>query len=205
MAANQLLDDNGWVKGPNGVRMKGQQHLEFEYSTNTQGIATSWRFAGEALLQKNLQAIGIKLDIQNYSGGPFGDLLTKGEASPPTGAVAGRYDIAELVVTPGYDPDDSSLFSCDQFPPQGSNIAFYCNRSLDALYQQELMTPDRGQRQQIFHPIHQIYLTDFPFIVLYSPPAIIYLTSKRTRNYQPSPLEFEVSNIWEWWCDQGKC
>ena len=104
--ANKLLDDNGWVRGLDGVRARGGQRLEFEYSTIAD---TSYRVAGEAIIQRNMWAIGIQFDIQNYSDvstflGPF---LTEGKASPPSGAVAGRYDIAEFSNSFGYDPDDS--------------------------------------------------------------------------------------------------
>jgi ABC-type transport system substrate-binding protein/serine/threonine protein kinase len=205
VAANKLLDDNGWVKGPDGVRTRGGQRLEFDYMTDTR-MLTSWHIAGEAILQSDLQAIGIKLDIQNYAIPTMISLMLGGKASPPIGAVADRYDIAEIGNALAYDPDDSSLLSCDQFPPQGFNINFYCNHALDALYQQEVATLDPGLRQQIFMNIHQIYLTDFPFIVLYSPPQI-YIVHKGTHNYQPSPVGggFEDENIWEWWCDNGKC
>ncbi|HJT55692.1 MAG TPA: ABC transporter substrate-binding protein, partial [Ktedonobacteraceae bacterium] len=102
-AANQLLDDNGWVKGRDGVRSKDGQRLEFEYAADTQG--SSWRLAMETVLKSDLQAIGIRLDIQNYPGYQFfGSLLPQGKASPPTGAVAGRYDIAEFQNSQGYDP-----------------------------------------------------------------------------------------------------
>ena len=59
-------------------------------------------------------------------------------------------------------------------------------------------------RQQIFNQIHHIYLTVFPFIVLYSTlnPSIV---RKGTHNYHPSTFEGETVNIWEWWCDGGKC
>jgi peptide/nickel transport system substrate-binding protein len=60
-AANKLLSDNGWVKGPDGVRTRGGQRLEFMYSTTAKN---GWRSADEAILQRNFQAIGIKLDIQ---------------------------------------------------------------------------------------------------------------------------------------------
>ena len=131
----------------------------------------TWSVDGEAIIQRNLQVIGIKLDVQNVPDPTvfYGPFLTEGKASPPTGAVAGRYDIAELENLNGYDPDDSSLLSCDQIPPNGNNIDFYCNPALDALYQQELTTLDPTQRQQAFIQIHRIYLTEFPFIVLYSP------------------------------------
>ena len=140
--ANKLLDDNGWVKGADGVRAKGGQRLEFEYSRSSFQFC---RLDVEAIIQRNLRAIGIKLDIQNYPYDKFfGSFLPEGKASPPTGAVAGRYDIAEFEHF-GYDPDNSSLLSCDQIPPNGGNINFYCNHALDDLY--TTGTGDSGSRR----------------------------------------------------------
>ncbi len=203
--ANKLLDDKGWVRGPDGVRARDGQRLEFEYSTNATGYVMSHiRLDVESIIQRDFRQIGIKLDIQNYPGDTFfGSFLPGGKASPPTGAVAGRYDIAEFEQGYGYDPDDSFLGACDQFPPQGQNVGFYCNHALDALYQQEQTTLDPGLRQQIFRQIHRVYLTQFPFIVLYSP-VFFELVRKGTHNYQPGPVT-EAYNIAEWWCDGGKC
>jgi hypothetical protein len=58
-------------------------------------------------------------------------------------------------------------------------------------------------RQQIFIQIHQIYLTQFPFIVLYSTEQL-GLVKKGTHNYLPGPFT-GTYNIAEWWCDNGKC
>jgi len=200
-AANKLLDDNGWVKSLNGVRTRGSQRLEFEFSTTANN---AWRSDTEAILQRNFQAVGIKLDIQNYPARTFfGSFLPEGKASPPTGAVAGRYDLAEFESNFSYDPDDSSLLSCDQIPPKGFNIDFYCNPALDALYKQELGTTDQGLRQKLFGQIHEIYLTDFPFITLYGAPDLS-IARKGTHNYLPGPFG-DAYNIGEWWCDGGKC
>ncbi|HJT55811.1 MAG TPA: peptide ABC transporter substrate-binding protein [Ktedonobacteraceae bacterium] len=201
-SANQLLDDNGWVRGPDGVRTKDGQRLEFEYSTSVTGRPE--RSDVETIIQRDFGQIGIKLGIQNYQLGTFaGSLLLQGKASPPTGAVAGRYDIAEFDNSLGYDPDDSLLFACDQFPPTGFNVDFYCNPALDKLFAQEQATTDPGVRQQIFGQIHAIYLTQFPFIVLYSPTAYA-LVHKGTHNYLPGPFT-DTYNIAEWWCDHAKC
>ena len=82
---------------------------------------------------------------------------------------------------------------------------FYSNPNLDKLYIAEQSTADPAQRQQIFNQIHQIYLTDFPFITLYSPQDIA-LVKKNTHNYAPAPGgASETINNWEWWCDGGKC
>jgi peptide/nickel transport system substrate-binding protein len=118
--------------------------------------------------------------------------------------VVGRYDIAEWAWLFGYDPDDSSLLACDQTPPKGINWEFYCNPALDALYTQELATADPGERQQLFHQIHLIYLKELPFITLYSP-TDLSIVRKGTHNYLPSTIAADTINIWEWWCDNGKC
>ncbi len=188
------------------MRVKGTQRLEFEYSTTYSTTANSpSRLAIETIIQRNFKQIGIKLDIQNYRPFTFfASFLPGRKASPPAGAVAGRYDIAEFSNGFTYDPDDSSMLSCDQFPPNGYNVDFYCNPALDALYQQEQATADPGLRQQLFFQIHQIYLTEFPFITLYSQHELA-MVRKGTHNYQPSPFEGETVNIWEWWCDKGKC
>ncbi len=199
--ANKLLDDNGWVKGADGVRAKGRERLEFEYSTTTN---QPWRPSIQTIIQRDFGQIGIKLDIQNYPDRLlFGSVLPAGKASPSTGAVAGRYDIAEFNDFLSYDPDDSSLFACNQFPPVGWNLDFYCNPSLDKLFAQELATTDPGVRQLIFQQIHQIYLTQFPFILLYDLSEFA-LVHKGTHNYLPGSFA-DGYNIAEWWCDNGKC
>jgi peptide/nickel transport system substrate-binding protein len=202
-AANKILDDAGWVRGADGVRSKTGERLEFEYSTATQ--EDSWRDDVQTLVRQDVAKIGIKLDVENYPGDQFySSLLAGGQASPPTGAVAGRFDIAEFEWVYGYDADDSGLFGCDQLPPNGENFGSYCNHTLDALFAQELATPDPGLRQNLYDQMHQIYVTDFPFITLFSPESIT-VVSKRAHNVEPSPILGETTNVWDWWCDQGKC
>jgi peptide/nickel transport system substrate-binding protein len=201
-AANKLLDDAGWVRGPDGVRTRDGQRLEFEYSTSVTN--SPWRAGIQSIIQRGFGQIGIKLDIQNYPGGTiFGSVLPQGKASPPSGAVAGRYDIAEFNNTWNYDPDDSFSFACNQFPPTGGNLNFYCNPALDKLFAQEQATVDPGVRQRIFVQIHQIYLSQFPFITLYSGVAYAF-ARKGTHNFVPGPFT-ETYNIAQWWCDHGKC
>ena len=204
VAANALLDQDGWTsKDAGGYRYKGKEKLDFQYSTTANNL---WRAGDELILQQNFKAIGIKLEIQNYPASTFyGFFLTGGNASLATGAAAGKYDIAEFENSLTYDADDSSVFACNQFPPAGFNIAFYCNPNLDKLYLQEQQMSDPLARQQVFNQIHQIYLLDYPFIVLYSP-SDIGMHKLTVHNYNPGPEgAAETVNIWEWWCDKGHC
>jgi peptide/nickel transport system substrate-binding protein len=194
-AANTLLDAHGWVKGPDGVRTRNGQRLEFQYSTTASNL---WREDDELINQQNFQKIGIKLDIQNYPASTFfGPFLSGGKP--------GQYDIAEFENTFAYDPDDAAILACGQIPPRGLNFSFYCNHQLDQLLQKQQQTVDPVARQQIFDQIHQIELTDYPFVVMYAP-FTLAMVRKGTHNYSPAPGgASETINIWQWWCDTGKC
>ncbi len=194
-AAGNLLTQDGWTMGSDGLRHKGGKTLEFKYSTTANNY---WRADDELVLQSDFQAIGIKLDIQNYPSSTFfGTFLTDGKP--------GTYDIAEFEDSFTYDADDASLFSCNQFPPAGFNIDFYCNHQLDQLFLQEQSTADPTARQQIFNQIHQIYLTDFPFITLYGPTDIA-MHKLTAQNYNPGPMGAQEDNeVWLWACVGGHC
>lgn len=196
-AANSILDAAGWVKGSDGIRTKGGLRLEFKYSTTANN---AWRAADEEILQQDFKAVGIQLDIQNYSADTyFGTILPQG-----------KFDIGEFENSWTYDPDDSSLFACNQIPTAansfgGGNYARYCNKQLDSLFQQELSTGDPNARQAVFNQIHQIYLTDFPFVTLYGPTDIA-VAKKTVHNYLPGPEgASETVNAWLWWCTNGTC
>jgi peptide/nickel transport system substrate-binding protein len=193
--ANTLLDSKGWTKGSDGVRSKNGQRLEFQYSTTAKN---PWRAADELIMQADMTAIGIKLDITNYPASTFfGPFLN--------GGVPGKYDIAEFENSLSYDADDYSVAACSQIPPAGSNYSFYCNHQLDSLYTQEEQTADPTARQAIFNQIHQIYLTDFPFITLYSP-VDVAMVKNTTHNYAPGPEgASETVGVWNWWCTNGQC
>lgn len=192
-AANKLLDQAGWVKGSDGVRHKGNLRLEFQYSTTANN---QWRAQDEVINQANFQKIGIKVNVQNYPASTFfGSFLTSGKA--------GQYDIAEWASNYNYDANDAVDFSCDEVGK--ANFTWYCNPRLDNLFAQEQATADPAKRQQIFNQIHQILLTDFPVVSMFSPNDIS-ISKNGTHNYKPGPfVASETVNVWEWWCDGGHC
>ncbi|MBV9229328.1 MAG: peptide ABC transporter substrate-binding protein, partial [Chloroflexi bacterium] len=191
--ANKLLDQAGWTMGPDGVRQKNGLRLEFQYSTTANN---QWRQQDEIINQANFKKIGVKIDIQNYPASTFFSTFL-------TGGQPGKYDMAEWASSANYDANDSQFLACDQIGKQ--NLNWYCNPQMDALLRQEQSTPDPAARQQIFNKIHELLLTDFPFATEFSPNDIS-AHKLGTHNYKPGPFAAsEMVNIWEWWCDNGKC
>ena len=199
-AAKALLQQDGYKMGSDGVFAKNGQKLVFNYSTTSNN---AWRAEDEDILQQQLGQIGIKINISNYPGSTFfGSFLPQGQV--------GKYDLAEFEDTFTYDADDASLESCSQIPTAansygGQNFSFYCNKQLDQLFAQEQAAGNPSQRQQIFNQIHQIYLTEFPFVTLYAP-VDIAINKNTTHNYTiGAEGSSETVNVMNWWCTGGKC
>ncbi len=193
--ANSILDQDGWKAGGDGVRQKGAQRLEFQYSTTANNL---WRQEDEELIQASFKKIGVKLDINNYPASTFFSTFLNG-------GQPGKYDLAEWATSYTYDADDAASFECSQIPPHGSNFNFYCSPQMDKLLAQEIATADPQARQQIFNQIHQLILTDYPIIPLYNL-TDLEIAKKGTHNYQPGPFgSSETVNAATWWCDGGKC
>ncbi len=191
-AANKMLDDDGWVKGTDGYRTKGSQKLEFKYSTTANN---KWRADDELILQSNFKDIGIKLNIQNYPASTFFGPFLNG----------GQHDLAEFESSYAVDPDEAAYLACDQQPPNGANWSFYCSSQMDSLLKQEQSVGDPAQRQTIFNQMHQLVLTDVPWIILYSGPDVA-VVKNTVHNYEPGPFGAQEGvGIWTWWCTGGKC
>src|SRR5260221_98774 len=186
-AANALLDSKGWVKGADGVRSKNGQRLEFQYSTTAGNL---WRSDDQLINQANFLKIGIKLDIMDYPASTFFGSLR------PAG-VPGRNDIGCFAESGSYDPDNSSILTCDE---KGSgNLAFYCSQQMEALQKQQLSTGDTAARKTAFDGINQLEVTDVPFIVEFGAPDLA-VYKKGTHNYLPSAVGVgSTENIWLWW------
>lgn len=198
-AANKLLDDNGWVKGSDGIRSKGGLRLDFKYTTTL----LSWRKSDQLIVQQNLKDIGINTTLVNQPGSTFfGSTLPQGKP--------GTYDIGEFEQTFTYDADDSGSLNCASVPTaansySGGNYSFSCDPARDALYQQELSTTDPAVRQDAFNKLHDNYLTTFPFITEYAP-IDATIVKNTAHNYEAGPMGAqETVNVWNWWCNTTGC
>jgi peptide/nickel transport system substrate-binding protein len=191
-AGNNLTQD-GWVMGSDGVRHKGGKALEVRYTTTANNARRS---ETQAIIKQDLAPLGIKIDIVNQEATQyFGTTLYNYSA----------YDIYEFASNAGYDPDDHTLFACNQFTnvPGGSNDSHYCNKQVDAQYQIELSNPDQNARKQAFTAIHQLIIQDLPVVWLYSYPDLA-IHKNTVHNYKTAATG-ETWNIFEWWCSAGKC
>ncbi len=143
--ANQILDDAGYTRGPDGIRTMpdGSDPLVYKLyaRSNSQTSQTTIKF-----LQSWLKDIGIDSTAETVSENRLYEI-----------AGEGTFDMYEWgwIVEP--DPDyQLSTFTCGQFSYKdsgtiyaGLNDAFYCNKHYDALYKKQSTETDPAARTEI--------------------------------------------------------
>src|SRR5207248_5012031 len=79
--AKELLDTAGWQMGPDGLRAKDGQRLEFKFITGPSNMPNNQQ-VNEAVVQ-DLAAVGMKATIQNFGDTPsFTTAVSEGKGGP---------------------------------------------------------------------------------------------------------------------------
>jgi len=166
--ARQILDDAGYrpVNG-NGTRF----HITMKTSTEE-----STRLLA-AVLQQQLRAAGIELDIRGLEFATFFSDITKG-----------AYQFHSLRWIGGnLDPDIfEHIFGSNSFAPKRANRTFYSNLRVDELIKEGRSTIDQQKRKVIYDEIQQIVAEDLPYINLWYLDNVLVHTN-RVRGIEMSP------------------
>lgn len=191
--ARLLLDQAGWVPGPDGVRVKNGQRLELQISyVGGQVVAP----AIAAIVQQELKGVGIVLTQKMYPPATF-------FAAAGNGGVINthKYQLAYFGWISGVDPDDSSLYLCNggkNFPPQGGqNDLWWCDPKLDALERDALTTFDIPRRTRDYYAIQQELVDQAPTIILFTEQRVDTYTT-HFHGFIPAPAESASWNSWQW-------
>jgi len=186
--ARALLAQAGYTAGPGGILQKGGQPFSIQISTNQ---ANATRRLAEASIQSMLRAGGIDLQIKNYPGSIW--FATYGQGGIESN---GKYDLAVTGWIAGLDPDDHSLFSCNQIPPAGTDFTRYCSKAMDAAQAASLATYDQAERKKAYSTIQKLIATDLPEIVIWYT-RFPQATSPNFKGFDPNPIN-EAWNAYQW-------
>jgi len=190
--AKALLAQAGWMPGPGGIRRKNGQPLTLQIAYNVEN-ATRREVAVQ--VQSMLQAVGIDAEIKAYPANLF--FATYGQGGVMT---SGKFDLAVFGWVAGYDPDDHSLFECDDIPrpghPDGVNYFRYCNPAMDAAQRAALGTYDQSARKKAYSTIQKLIASDLPEDVIWFPKQAQPINPDFT-GFAPNPV-CESWNAFEW-------
>lgn len=196
--ANALLDEAGWIMGPDGIRAKDGLRMSLKISTTS---GNQLREQTEQVLVDMLKQVGIELTIDNVPS----DVLFAGWDSNGM-RKHGQFDILLYTTGPGIDPD-SHLFSnyhSARIPTAdnegaGNNFSRYINPDVDQWIDDAAYLMDMAERAELYCKVAAQINLDLPRVFLYER---LILSGYRTvlQNFLVSPgfADFTIDSQ-NWW------
>jgi len=164
--AERLLDEAGHARLRDGIRF----HLAMKTS-NDEGTRLL-----AAVLQQQLGAVGIALDLRSYEYATFYSDVTRGAFQ--------MYSLRWIGIE---QPDIFSYaFSTARFSPQGANRSHYSNARLDALLDDAAQSEDTARRRADYAEVQQILARDLPAINLWYRDTVV-VHNRCLTHVVPSP------------------
>jgi peptide/nickel transport system substrate-binding protein len=169
-SANDLLDEAGFPRNPNGTRFA----LKLSWATGRE-------YEGRAseIVKDNLRNLGIDVSIQTFDRATFTDKVYR----------QWDFDLAMQLFTTGPDPTISvtpRYHTRQILKVPFVNAMGYSNPSLDHLFDTEYQENDNAKRSATWHDIQKILLEDMPALPLYELPPI-HACSARFENVVTGP------------------
>ena len=178
--ARELLDAAGYPEH-NGIRF----HLTMKTSTEE-----STRLLA-AVLQQQLKAVGIALEIRSFEFATFYQDVTQGS-----------FQLYSLRWIGGNEDPDifDHVFYSTSVPPRSANRGYYANARVDRLIDEARHTGDRERRRQLYVELQRILAEELPYIHLWYLDNVV-VSTRRVRGVQLSPsgdynflLQAELAN-----------
>ncbi len=157
-AANRLLDGAGWKRGPDGVRAKNGERLEFTMvfqSGNPEQDAVAEQ------IRAGWEKIGARFEAKRYPS----PLLFAAYAN---GGILynGKFDTALFGWILPANGDQTNIFGCDRFPPKGQNVHRYCSRAADEALRRLRESYDQAEQRAASRAFQLQLVADVPTVVL---------------------------------------
>ncbi|MCC7044722.1 MAG: ABC transporter substrate-binding protein [Acidobacteria bacterium] len=148
--AMALLDEAGY-RDPDGDGPAARLSLTLKTSTTE-----AYRLQA-AVLQQQMKAVGIALDLRSYE---FATLFAD--------VVGGNVQIYTLIFVGSTDPDIlRRVFHSTQVPPAGFNRAHYRNADVDALLDRATAAQTEARRRAFYNAAERLIARDAPMISLW--------------------------------------
>ncbi len=212
--ASATLDAAGWVVGADGIRAKSgkttvTQTKKVGKKTVTQkvtvagGPTTKLSFSittGDTpelqqtalLIQQELGAIGVHVDVKVYGTGELNQLIR-------TRNYEGLF-FGQIV---NHESDLYSFWHSSQIADPGLNIGMYTSPAANTLLENAQKTPDRSDRIALYENFVTQFDKDLPALLIYSP-KYLYATGSKLSHVNLNTLTVpsdRFTTLYTWYAD----
>jgi len=184
--AESLLQEAGYVKGPDGYYAKDGTRLTLEFKTTSGNAGREKMFQ---IMQAQLKEVGIDVRFS------FEEANTFFGSSTPDGS----FQVGEWSWVAAPDPSVATLYSADQVPPDGQNFYRYRNPDVTKWIKEADASVDMSKRAALSKQISEQIASDLPLIPLYQTLSVLAVKPYVHGAENNATLEGAFWNLSEWW------
>jgi len=196
--ANKLLDEAGWLKGPDGIRTKDGQRMQMLYQTSTNAVRQDF----QAMIKDWWQQIGIETELKNVAGSVY---FGSDPGSPDT--IVKFYADVEMYANnfDGTDPESYLAdWTCDKIPTpatqwQGANYNRICSPEYDAMIAELGRTADPDARRDLVIKINNWLTVDNNHIIPLVHRGTVAVHGNSLGGVDLNPLDSSIWNVVDWY------
>jgi peptide/nickel transport system substrate-binding protein len=186
--AKVLLAEAGW-KARDGVLEKGGRAFSFTVLTNA---GNESRAKTAAIIQQNLAAVGIKMEIRTLEWAAFiNEFVDKR-----------KFDAVILGWSISQDPDQYDIWSSKKTGPKELNFVGFQDAEVDRLLEEGRRTFDPEGRKKAYFRIQEILAEEQPYVFLYYPDALP-VVHQRIHGIEPAPAGISYNFI-KWYVPKSQ-
>lgn len=156
--ANVLLEQAGWKRGADGIRVKNGIRLAIDFASTT---GTPDVDSQLALLEDWWKQIGVELNVHRYAPPIFFAPYADGGI-----VYNGKFDMIGFAWQNDSVGDLSGIFDSGHIPPNGQNDARYRNAAVDEALTAFRRTYDAGRQKELSWAVQRQVVEDVPTIVM---------------------------------------
>ena len=194
--ANQLLDEAGWRRGPDGIREKDGVKMKVVYQTTVNPL----RQKTQDIIKRNWEQIGVQVELKAVQAGVF---FSSDVGNPDTAAKF--YTDVEMFTNGSEQPDQTNYLASwitKQIASKanewrGNNYERYSNPEYDALHEQLRRETDPAKRRELVIKMNDLLVQDVVIIPLVARKSVSG-KSKQLQGIRLSPWDSELWNIADW-------
>ncbi|MCB1312108.1 MAG: peptide ABC transporter substrate-binding protein [Sedimentitalea sp.] len=200
--AKALLDEAGWVPGPDGVRAKDGVRLSVLYQTSTNAVRQDF----QALIKQWWDEIGIETELRNINASVF---FGSDPGSPDTFP---RFYADVQMYANNFDGTDPEAYlaerTCGKMPRpetqwQGENINRFCDPEYDALVAELGRTGELEKRAEIAKRLNDMLTKDSYSMLPLVDRGRVSAHAKSLGGVVLNTWDSELWNVADWYRLQG--
>jgi peptide/nickel transport system substrate-binding protein len=182
--ARALLDEAGWKRGADGIRVRDGKRLAFTLITQA-GFAI--RESVAQAIERQLRDVGVDVTVELHDGTALSAIWFEG-----------RFDAMLHWWQMPSDPELTTFFAADRTPPAGRNINYLHDEELTRLLYASDRTVDRARRKALLERAQAIISEQVPEIPLYSVTRLDAVPATLV-NFKGNPTNTGIFwNVHEW-------